>query len=150
MSLYVRLAAAFLMFSSAVWAQSIYGVIYGSITDPSSAVIRAAIVEARNAETGATRAAKTSAEGLFRFVNLDSGTYTISAKAPRVCYCGEKGRCTHSARSGSGRPPTAGGRSRGDDCGGRGGRSGGDLAAYTFGYQVGSHVELAGAEFPCQ
>jgi len=82
MSVNVRLWAAFLLLSGAAFAQSTYGVIYGSVTDPSSAVIKDAIIEARSAETGAVRSTKTGADGLFRFVNLDPGSYTISAKAP--------------------------------------------------------------------
>jgi hypothetical protein len=78
----VRLAALILMLSFGLSAQSTYGVIYGSITDPSSGVVKDAVVEARNTNTGAIRAAKTGADGSFRFVNLDPGIYTISAKFP--------------------------------------------------------------------
>jgi Carboxypeptidase regulatory-like domain len=78
----LRFTAALLLWSSAALGQSTYGVIYGGITDPSSAVIRSAAVEAKNTETGAVRSTATSADGLFRFVNLDPGTHTISASAP--------------------------------------------------------------------
>jgi hypothetical protein len=79
------------MLSSTAIGQSTYGVIYGGVTDPTSGVIRNAVVEARNADTGAVRSAATSAEGLFRFVNLDPGTYTISASAPGFSVAEKKG-----------------------------------------------------------
>src|SRR5215471_5040697 len=78
----LRLAMVFLILASAGLAQSTYGTIYGSVTDPSSAVVRDAVVQATNTNTGEKRSTKTSSEGLFRFVNLDPGTYTISASAP--------------------------------------------------------------------
>src|SRR5262249_55641117 len=82
MSFYARLGVAFLVLSTAAIAQSTYGVIYGSITDASSAVIKDSTVEAKNTDTGASRSLKTGADGVYRFVNLDPGSYTISAAAP--------------------------------------------------------------------
>ena len=58
-------------------AQSTYGTIYGTITDPSMGVIRDAVVEAKHQGTGAVRSMKTGADGLYRFVNLDPATYSI-------------------------------------------------------------------------
>jgi hypothetical protein len=78
----VRLTALFLILASAGFAQSTYGTIYGSVTDPSSAVVRDAVVQATNTKTGEARSTKTSGEGLFRFVNLDPGSYTVSVSAP--------------------------------------------------------------------
>src|SRR6516225_10137173 len=78
----VRLTALFLILASAGFAQSTYGTIYGSVTDPSSAVVRDALVQATNTKTGEARSTKTSGEGLFRFVNLDPGSYTVSVSAP--------------------------------------------------------------------
>ena len=75
------LAAACLLLSSAVFAQSTYGTITGVVTDPTAAVIRDATVEAKNNETSEVRTVKTDAEGFYRFVNLDPGSYTISASA---------------------------------------------------------------------
>ena len=78
----VRLALASLVASSAVFAQSTYGTISGAITDPSSAVIRAAKVEAVNQETKVARSVVTDDTGGYRLVNLDPGVYTVSATAP--------------------------------------------------------------------
>ena len=77
----IRLAVALLVVSVAAYAQSTYGTIYGSVTDPSSAVIKEAVIEAKNPNTGAVRSVKTGADGTFRFVNLDPGSYSVSAAA---------------------------------------------------------------------
>jgi hypothetical protein len=82
MRLNVCLGGALMLWQGAAFAQSTYGTIYGTITDPSSGVIRDAVVEAKNPGTGAARSMKTSTDGLYRFVNLDPGTYTISVMAP--------------------------------------------------------------------
>jgi hypothetical protein len=87
----VRLAVAMVFLSGAAFAQSTYSTIYGSITDPSAAVIRDAIVQATNTSTGAVRSVKTNAEGLFSFVDLDPGTYNISATAANFAPEEEKG-----------------------------------------------------------
>jgi hypothetical protein len=87
----VRLAVAILFLSGAAFAQSTYGTIYGNITDPSAAIIRDAVVEATNTSTGVVRSVKTNAEGYFSFVNLDPGTYSISASAESFAPAEEKG-----------------------------------------------------------
>ena len=93
----IRLAVASLVVSVAAYAQSTYGTIYGSVTDPSSAVIKEAIVEAKNPSTGAVRSVKTGADGTFRFVNLDPGSYSISATASG--FSSQEKRITLPARS---------------------------------------------------
>ena len=81
MRLNVCLGAALILLPAAGFAQSTYGTIYGTITDPSMGVIRDAVVEAKHQGTGAVRSIKTGVDGLYRFVNLDPGTYSISATA---------------------------------------------------------------------
>jgi Carboxypeptidase regulatory-like domain len=78
----VRLTFASLLASGGVFAQSTYGTITGIITDQTSAVIRAAKVEALNQETKITRSVVTDDAGRYRLVNLDPGIYTVSAIAP--------------------------------------------------------------------
>jgi hypothetical protein len=75
------LAAACLLLSSVVCAQSTYGTITGAVTDPSAAVIAGAKVEATDQSTGEVRTVETDAEGFFRFVHLDEATYILSATA---------------------------------------------------------------------
>ena len=78
----IRVAFAFLLAASAAFAQSTYGTIAGTITDSTSAIIRAAKVEAMNQETKISRSVVTDDYGRYSFVNLDPGVYTVSATAP--------------------------------------------------------------------
>jgi len=64
-----------------VAAQYGTGIILGTITDPSGAVIPGATVEARNNATNETRTYVTDETGSYRFTALPSGTYTITATA---------------------------------------------------------------------
>jgi len=77
--------------AGAVFAQSTYGAIHGVVTDPSSAIVRGAKVEAIDEQTGISHTAETSADGLYRFVNLDPGVYTIAATASGFSRSEEKG-----------------------------------------------------------
>lgn len=71
-----------LVTSAAAFAQSTYGTINGSVTDPSSAAVHGATVEATNQQTQVKHSLVTNAEGRYRFVNLDPGVYAVSASAP--------------------------------------------------------------------
>ncbi len=72
---------AVIVTSSAALAQSTYGSINGSVTDPSAAVIRGAKVEAANQQTHVTHTLETDSDGRYRFANLDPGVYTLAATA---------------------------------------------------------------------
>lgn len=75
------LAALSVLFAGSLCAQSTYGTIDGRITEPSSGVVRGAKVEAVNQDTRISHSFTTDASGEYRFVNLDRGTYTVSATA---------------------------------------------------------------------
>jgi len=77
----VRLVVAGLLALISLFGQSTYGTIAGAITDQTSAVIRAAKVEALNQETKIARSVGTDDAGRYRLVNLDPGIYTVSAVA---------------------------------------------------------------------
>jgi len=62
-------------------AQSTFGSITGTVTDPSSAVVPAAQVQVTNEGTGAIREVSTSAAGFFNVPNLDFGTYRLRVSA---------------------------------------------------------------------
>ncbi len=68
--------------SPLLFGQSIYGTIEGTVTDPSGAVVAGAKVEVSNQSTGSTRSTVTDDSGDYNVVNLDPGTYTLSASAP--------------------------------------------------------------------
>jgi uncharacterized protein YfaS (alpha-2-macroglobulin family) len=55
--------------------------IVGTVTDPSGAVVEAAVVEVRAASTGKTRAAKTNVAGQFTVSALPPGMYTIQVSS---------------------------------------------------------------------
>jgi len=53
------------------------GAITGAVTDPAGAVVPAAQVTAKNANTGLTQTVTTSTDGLYTFLYLPVGTYTV-------------------------------------------------------------------------
>src|SRR5262245_23177726 len=68
--------------SSLAFAQATFGTITGTVTDTSSAVIPNATLQVANEGTNITRSATSDAAGSYEFTHLNSGTYTITAKAP--------------------------------------------------------------------
>jgi hypothetical protein len=75
------LAGLLALLAATAVAQSTYGNIAGVVIDPSKAVVRDATVQALNTNTGVARNAKSDADGFFRFLNLDPGTYTVTVEA---------------------------------------------------------------------
>jgi hypothetical protein len=62
-------------------AAAINGLIEGTVTDPTGAVVAGAQVSVDNSATGETRALDTNAEGLYRFPVLPLGTYTLKVSS---------------------------------------------------------------------
>ena len=58
-------------------AQSIFGEIRGTVTDPSGAVITGATVTVTNTGTNETRKVTTDAVGNYAVVNIEAGTYDV-------------------------------------------------------------------------
>ncbi len=77
------LFAAFLILagSGASWAQTVAGVITGTITDPSGAVVPNATITITNAGTNASQSVTTGSDGSYRFGLVSPGTYTVDVKA---------------------------------------------------------------------
>lgn len=63
-------------------AQTLYGSLVGTITDPSGAVVPNASVVATNVGTGQTRQDTSDQSGRYNIVNLQPGTYTVDVTAP--------------------------------------------------------------------
>jgi hypothetical protein len=63
--------------------QSTYGDITGTVTDQTGAVIPGAKIELTNQETKVSHTMSADESGVFRFVNLDAGEYTITVSADR-------------------------------------------------------------------
>ena len=57
------------------------GMILGTITDPTKAVIPGIIVTAKNQATGAIRTFTTGRDGDYQLTPLPAGTYTVSAQS---------------------------------------------------------------------
>jgi Carboxypeptidase regulatory-like domain/TonB dependent receptor len=76
------LITMFLFFVSQAVAQTTFGSITGSVTDPSGAVVPGVTVSVTNEGTGLERKVTTSASGVFNVPNLDVGTYRVMVTAP--------------------------------------------------------------------
>src|SRR6266849_7542392 len=74
------LVVCMVMLSQPVWAQSTYGTVTGSITDPSGAAIAGAQVTLTNLGTSEKRSQSTGSDGFYDFVNLIPGRYRIDAE----------------------------------------------------------------------
>jgi hypothetical protein len=67
--------------SSAANAQVLYGSLTGNVTDPSSAVVPDAQVEALNMATGVSRQTTADSAGIYRFAELQPGIYKVTVSA---------------------------------------------------------------------
>ncbi|PYV70515.1 MAG: hypothetical protein DMG97_19100, partial [Acidobacteria bacterium] len=75
--------AAFLVLaaSGVAWSQTVQGVITGTITDPTGAVVPGATVTITNVGTNISQTTTTGSDGSYRFPLVPPGTYTIEIKA---------------------------------------------------------------------
>ncbi len=67
--------------ASAVWAQSGNGIIFGTVTDQSGAVVSTAEITATNVATGISEHAKTDESGNYVIPALPAATYTIRCES---------------------------------------------------------------------
>src|SRR5215472_1168156 len=77
------LAIALLILASgaAVWSQTVQGVITGTVTDPTGAVVPNATVTITNVGTNISQTTTTGSDGAYRFSLVPPGTYTVDVKA---------------------------------------------------------------------
>ena len=77
------LAVALLILASgaAVWSQTVQGVITGTVTDPTGAVVPNATVTITNVGTNISQNTTTGSDGSYRFPLVPPGTYTVEFKA---------------------------------------------------------------------
>ena len=77
------LAAALLILASgaAVWSQTVQGVITGTVTDPTGAVVPNATVTITNVATNVSQNTTTGSDGSYRFSLVPPGTYIVEIKA---------------------------------------------------------------------
>jgi hypothetical protein len=77
----VMFVVAFIVWNTAVVAQAPTGSIYGTITDPSGAVVANANVTATSVRTGVAKTLQANSSGEYTFLVLDPGDYTVAAQA---------------------------------------------------------------------
>src|ERR1700685_4469809 len=67
-------------FSIPVAAQSTFGSISGTVSDASGASMAGASVTLTNLGTGSTQTLATNPDGLYSFVNLNPGSYSLNVE----------------------------------------------------------------------
>src|ERR1051325_974996 len=75
-------ACAMLLAPALAFSQSQTGSLSGTVLDANDAAIAAAVVEARETNTGVTARTVSSDAGVYVFPSLPTGTWTISAEKP--------------------------------------------------------------------
>ena len=75
------LLCAALLLAIPVAAQTFYGSLVGTITDPSGAVVPSATVTLTNTATGVQQQVKSGPAGNYQFLNLIPGTYRVDVEA---------------------------------------------------------------------
>jgi len=78
---FVSVFLSIFVLNSGIWSQTVQGVITGTITDPSGALVPGATVTITNQGTDASQSATTGSDGSYRFPLVPPGTYTIDVKA---------------------------------------------------------------------
>ncbi len=63
-------------------AQVLYGSLVGNVLDPSRAAVPGVTVRLTNSLTGVSSETKTDAQGVYQFINIQSGIYEIECLAP--------------------------------------------------------------------
>src|ERR1051326_6073842 len=75
------LATLTLLFNLSAYGQLGQGVITGTATDPSGAVVPNVTVLLTNSSTGVQRSATTNSDGVYRFDYADVGSYSLKTTA---------------------------------------------------------------------
>jgi hypothetical protein len=76
------LSAVLLTFSVGVLAQSSTSSLRGTISDPQGAVLTGAAVTLANASTGFSQSTKTDSSGVYQFLQVLPGTYSLTVAMP--------------------------------------------------------------------
>ena len=72
----------FVALSTLAFTQSATTSLHGTISDEKGAVVQGAIVTINNAATGYTRSTKSSADGVYQFLEVPPSSYTLTVTAP--------------------------------------------------------------------
>src|SRR5262245_24904164 len=74
----ILLFAALMVLGANAAFADVYATIRGVVTDPSGAVISGAQITATNTQTGISKVTTSQASGLYEFLQLPIGPYTVS------------------------------------------------------------------------
>ena len=77
----ISIVLAVLCFVTLAFAQSIFGTLLGTVTDPSGAVMPGVVVTITNLGENITREYTTDAQGNYQAENMKDGVYTVAVKA---------------------------------------------------------------------
>jgi hypothetical protein len=77
-----RLLCASTLFIACLAGQTVSSSLEGTVLDPANAVVPGAPVTLTDKDTGGVRSSVTDSSGLFRFLDLPPGNYSVSVRAP--------------------------------------------------------------------
>jgi hypothetical protein len=77
----VLVIGVFTLFAACLHGQTVSSALIGTVLDPASAAVPNAPVTLTETETGATRSTVTDSSGVFRFLDLAPGTYSVTVHA---------------------------------------------------------------------
>jgi hypothetical protein len=77
-----RLLCASTLFGACLLGQTVSSSMLGTVLDPANAVVPGAPVTLTDKDTGGVRSTTTDSSGLFRFLDLPPGNYSVSVRAP--------------------------------------------------------------------
>jgi hypothetical protein len=77
-----RLVCASTLFGACLIGQTVSSSMVGTVLDPANAVVPGAPVTLTDKDTGGVRSTTTDSSGLFRFLDLPPGNYSVSVRAP--------------------------------------------------------------------
>src|SRR5215210_605828 len=69
------------VFSALAFGQAETGQISGTVSDPTGAIVPGATVTVKSVNTGATRNATVSSEGVYTITNLQPGPYDVTVES---------------------------------------------------------------------
>ncbi|MFZ0663006.1 MAG: TonB-dependent receptor [Acidobacteriaceae bacterium] len=75
-------AAALLFLLPSAKAQTVFGSMAGTVSDPTGAVIPNAKIEAKNVTSGVAQSTVSTSSGAYHFTQLPIGTYNVTVTAP--------------------------------------------------------------------
>ncbi len=77
----ILLVSGLLLLAAGLQGQSTFGVVVGSVKDPSGAVVGGAGITLTNTGENVARDTKSTADGSYEFQNVKAGTYTVAVKS---------------------------------------------------------------------